>query len=203
MATIWALLLDADGVVQLPAPAWRASLEALCGDPGRTDEFLADVFAAEKPCLISGAGFDAALAGVLAKWRSRVRVQEALRIWTQIEPDADILALVSTLRASGVAVALATNQQAYRANYMTNALGYARHFDYLLNSCELGHAKPSVGYFSSALAKIKIDPAATLFIDDHQANVAAARNSGLRAELFHVSEGVGRIRAILKRHGLG
>lgn len=128
MASIRAVLLDADGVIQLPRPTWRASLQAL----------------------------------YLRKWRSNVPVEDALRTWTQIEPAADILALVRALRCSGVTVSLATNQQAYRANFMTSTLGYAEHFDHLLYSCELGHSKPSAEYFSSALARVMIDPAQVL-----------------------------------------
>lgn len=131
-----------------------------------------------------------------------MRVQDALRIWNQIEPNADVLNLVGALRASGVVVALATNQQAYRANYMTNALGYQRHFDKLLYSCELGHAKPSADYFASALTRVAIEPTATLFIDDSGANVSSARECGLGAEVFHVSEGIGRLRKILDEYGL-
>ena len=61
MQTIRAVLLDADGVVQLPGAVWSGSLAALCGDPSRADEFRAEVFAAEKPCLTGAADFEAAL----------------------------------------------------------------------------------------------------------------------------------------------
>ena len=85
---------------------------------------------------------------------------------------------------------------------MTHSLGYREHFDHLLYSCELGHSKPSVEYFSSALAKIAVDPSEVLFIDDHEPNVSAARSGGLHGEIFHLSEGVGRIREILRGYGL-
>ena len=202
MAAIRAILLDADGVIQLPGPAWRASLEALCGDTNRTEDFLADIFAAEKPCLTGGADFEPALAAVLRQWRSNVSIVDALRIWTQIEPSLDILDLARSLRSSGIAVALATNQQAYRSQFMTSELGYTEHFDHLLYSCELGHSKPSSEYFSSALERLMIEPAQALFIDDHETNVSAARNCGLQAEVYHLSEGLGRMHEILKRHGL-
>ena len=202
MASIRALLLDADGVVQLPQPSWRSSLGALCGDPERTEDFLADVLAAEKPCSTGNADFKPALASVLDQWRSTIPVEDALRILTQIEPSADILNLVRTLRSAGLSVALATNQQAHRAHFMTTDLGYTKHFDHLFYSCELGHSKPSAEYFSSVLAEVMIDPAEALFIDDHEANVSAARECGLRSEVYHLSEGVGRFHEILKGYGL-
>ncbi|MEQ8858178.1 MAG: HAD hydrolase-like protein [Pseudomonadales bacterium] len=196
MASIQAVLLDADGVVQLPKPNWRESLERLCGDPDQTEHFLAEIFAAEKPCLTGSTDFEPALAAILRRWRSSMPIEDALHIWTQIEPSSEMLGLAKGLRSCGVAVALATNQQAHRARFMTEALSYAGHFDHLLYSCELGHSKPNPEYFSSALAKIM------LFIDDHEANVSAARQCGLQAEVFHLSEGVERIHEILKGYGL-
>ncbi len=47
-----------------------------------------------------------------------------------------------------------------------------------------------------------IEHAQALFIDDHETNVSAARNCGLQAEVYHLSEGLGRMHEILKRHGL-
>jgi putative hydrolase of the HAD superfamily len=202
MPTIRAVLLDADGVVQLPGSAWGGSLGLLCGDPSREDEFRTDVFDAEKPCLTGVADFEAALAQVLRKWQSTVSVEVALRVWSDIEPATDILDLVHSLRSRGMFVSLATNQQAHRANFMTDSLGYRAYFDHLLYSCELGFSKPSVEYFSCALAKIAIEPSEVLFIDDHEANVSAARNCGLHGEVFHLSEGVGPMREILKEYGL-
>jgi putative hydrolase of the HAD superfamily len=202
MPTIRAVLLDADGVVQLPGSAWSASLGELCGDPGRADEFRADVFAAEKPCLTGATDFEAALGQVLRRWQSTVSVEVALRVWTEIEPATDILDLVHFLRSSGISVSLATNQQAHRAHFMTNSLGYRAYFDHLLYSCELGFSKPSVEYFSSAVAKIAFEPSEVLFIDDYEANVSAARSCGLHGAVFHLSEGVGRIHEILKGYGL-
>jgi putative hydrolase of the HAD superfamily len=202
MPTIRAVLLDADGVVQLPGPAWSASLGVICGDPSRADEFRADVFVAESSCLTGAADFESALVQVLRKWQSTVSVEAAMCAWNEIEPATDILDLVHSLRSRGMSVSLATNQQSHRANFMTNSLGYRAYFDHLLYSCELGFSKPSVAYFSTAMAKIAMDPSVVLFIDDHEANVSAARSCGLHGEVFHLSDGVGRIHEILKGYGL-
>lgn len=202
MESIRVVLLDADGVVQLPPPDWRASLEAFCGVPGSTEDFLADLFAAEKPCLTGEADFEGALEGVLRRWGSAVPVADALRVWTQINPSSDMLQLVRALRMSGIVVALATNQQAQRADFMTTGLSYAEHFDELLYSCELGCAKPSEAYFTGALERLTVAPGQVLFIDDHEANVLAARACGLKAEVYHLSEGMDRMGEILKAHGV-
>ena len=47
-----------------------------------------------------------------------------------------------------------------------------------------------------------IDPAQVLFIDDDQANVSAAQKCGLKAEVFHLSEGLERLHNLFKHYGL-
>lgn len=202
MATIRAVLFDADGVVQTPGAGWRDHVAGLCGDAAAGNAFLEAVFAAEKPCLTGTGDFRSALAEVLEVWRSSVDVERALQVWTMIEPDEAVLGLASRLRRGGVQVALATNQQRYRADYMTRQLGYGAYFDHLLYSCDLGYAKPSIEYFSGALNRIGIAPEEALFLDDHADNVAAARQAGLHADVFHVSQGCAALMETLTRHGL-
>jgi FMN phosphatase YigB (HAD superfamily) len=156
MPAIQGVLLDADGVIQLPGAGWRAAVAALCEDPIRTDEFCAEIFAAEKPCLTGAEDFAVALGQVLGRWQSRASVEVALRVWAQIVPATEVIAMVQRLRRSCVIVALATNQQAYRAEYMTSSLGYARYFDHLLYSCEIGYSKPSIEYFSAATQELEL-----------------------------------------------
>ena len=47
------VLLDADGVVQKASPDWRESVAALCPEPGSREDFLAEVFAAERPEVVN------------------------------------------------------------------------------------------------------------------------------------------------------
>ena len=41
-----------------------------------------------------------------------------------------------------------------------------------------------------------------LFVDDHPANVAAARDSGFNAEIYDLATGVEGMRTLLARHGM-
>ncbi len=84
---IRAVLFDADGVIQEPSAAWRPALLALAGDNARAEELLADIFAAEKPCLTGVQDFETALAEVLLRRNCATNVAEALQIWTMIERD--------------------------------------------------------------------------------------------------------------------
>lgn len=197
--TIKTLLLDADGVVQRTAPGWREQIAALCGDPQRADDFVADVFAAEKPCLLGHRDFAQALGEVLQRWHSPATLAEALDVWTLIEPDTDMLARVAQL---SLPVCLATNQQSLRARFMTESLGYREHFAALFYSCELGVSKPDPNYFHSIANRLALPAQQLLFIDDHAGNVAAARSAGLHAEQFHVDEGTTRLDTLLARYGI-
>jgi putative hydrolase of the HAD superfamily len=201
-ADIRAVLLDGDGVVQVPEASWIGDIQALCGDASRADAFLRDVFEAERPALLGQADFRPNLQQVLLKWGAAAPVDEALRVWHKIQPDADALDLVRELRADGLIVGLASNQQRYRASYMEEKLAYRTLFNQLLFSCDLGSAKPDRQYFDKALQRLAVRSDQALFIDDHLANVEAARHCGIHAEVFHLREGVARLRAILVAWGL-
>jgi len=196
------VLFDADGVLQQPAPGWRDKVAELCGDPDQTERFVEEVFTVERPCFRGRADFGQALDAVLKRWGSRFSVADALQIWTLIEPDAGILEIVSRLRAGGITVGLATNQQAYRADFMTFRLGYAELFDHLFYSCNIGYAKPSEEYFQAVLDRLAVPAPELLFLDDHEANVHAAGRLGLQAEVFSIEEGATRAMLILERYGL-
>ena len=197
---ITAVLFDADGVIQRPSATWRPSLESLCSDATRVESFLAEIFAAERPCVAGGADFAPALAVVLERWGCVLPVTQVLHMWSQIDPDPEALELVAALRRAGITVGLATNQQSYRAAYMSTGLGYAARFDHLFYSCELGASKPSHGFFQTALRRLARRPEEVLFVDDNEANVVAARQVGLHAD---VAGGAAAMAAILERHGLG
>jgi len=202
MTRIEAVLFDADGVVQSTAPGWRAELAALCGDPGRAEEFLEDLFAAEKPCLTGHGEFSVVISDVLTRWGSTASVTDALRVWEMIEPHEDLLGIVDRLRARGFRVSLATNQQADRARFMAEELRYESRFDDLFFSCRIGHAKPSPMYFERLLGELALEGNQILFVDDHPGNVEAARQSGFNADVYTLDSGVEGMLELLNRFGL-
>jgi putative hydrolase of the HAD superfamily len=199
---IQAVLFDADGVVQRQKPDWLSRLKQLCGDPDRVEQFLTDVFDAELPCLVGADDFESSLTKVLKQWNSAATASEALNIFTMIDPDDTVFELIRALRSNGTLVALATNQQQYRANYMLNELGYADEFDQVFCSCHLGHAKPSANYFMKALEILDLPAASALFIDDHEENVEAAKKVGLHAARYRLDEGIAAMVRLLNSYGL-
>ncbi len=193
-----AILFDADGVVQRNTLGWIDRVRELCGRVEDTETFLHELFAAERPCLLGRADFKNVLAQILHKWSSTSSASDALSLWTQIEPEAAVLDLINTFRRSGTQVALASNQQEYRAAYMLDNLGYAQQFDHILFSCNLGFAKPSMEFFEKSIEHVRIAADQLLFIDDSIKNVQSAKLAGLHAEQFHLADGVAKLERTLR-----
>lgn len=202
MGPITSILLDADGVVQMPVPDWRSQLMAAAGDCGAQDGFLGDIFSAEERCVTGEMDFATALQGIVSKWQCDADVDRILELWTLIEPNPEVFHIIDELRKSGRRVYLATNQHRHRARYMTRELGYHERFDDCFYSCDLGHAKPSRAYFINLIERLTLKGSESLFIDDKDTNVAVARQVGLHAEQFHVMEGVDELRRTLRRYNI-
>jgi putative hydrolase of the HAD superfamily len=73
------------------------------------------------------------------------------------------------------------------------------HFDDLVISAEVGCHKPDAEIFEMALARLAVEPDATLFVDDYAHNVAAARELGIRAHRFRTPAA---LRAWFARQGV-
>lgn len=199
---ISAVLFDADGVVQRTKPGWLNELGRLCGNPEDVESFIQDVFKAEEPCLLGEGDFESSLSSVLQKWNSPVVLSDALSIWTMIDPNDAVLWLIRAIRNNGTTVALATNQQQHRADFMVHDLGYVNEFDHIFCSCFMGHAKPAVEYFIECADILQLPPHEMLFIDDHDRNVESARIAGLQSHRYHLDDGLDALRRILERYGL-
>ena len=194
------LLLDADGVVQDLPGGWRAALEPFLGE--RSEEFVTDLAMDEQACL-RGEPFLPVLADRLARFEVEAPAAEVYAAaWERIAADPAVLALADRLRARGLGVHLATNQNPERASYMRRELGYGDRFDTQFYSCELGVAKPEAAYFQRILATVDAPADQVLFVDDSARNVAGARETGLLAEQWHLDDGLPRLHELLAAHGL-
>jgi HAD superfamily hydrolase (TIGR01509 family) len=201
-----AILFDADGVIQFPTANRRAVwTELLGGAEDAVDLFFHDVSAVEKLCYHGEGNFVEGLREVVGRWNCAGSLEDALAAWTAIQVDQEVLRLVASLRASGIACYLATNQEPYRCCHMREMLGYGNVFDRQFYSCEMGFSKPNPNYFRAILDVLNLPPEEVLFLDDNAPNVVAAESVGMRAEVFAPAEGVRPVeemRRILVRHGL-
>ena len=193
------VLFDADGVIQATGAGWMEELTAWGGS--RAEEFLLAIAAADVSCL-TGADFGAAMREVLRQFEISAPLEEVIdrRFW--IEVRQPMLDAVRAVRDLGLRCGLATNQQNLRGAYMRSSLGFEEIFDEQFYSFEIGFAKPEAGYFRTIMDRIDVAPDRVLFIDDHDGNVAGAREVGIHSELFPRDGGVAALTPILARYGV-
>lgn len=195
------VLLDADGVLQRHPRGWVEAAETHLGE--RAAEFFAEATAAERGLLFGGDGFEDLLAALLGRYAVPAPAAEVYAdVWLSLETVADTVAVVRALRARGLGVHLATNQTRGRASYMRADLGYDGLFDTSFYSCDLGVAKPDPAFFEAVLDRLEAAAPEVLFVDDHPANVAGAREAGLAAEQWTIEDGHALLHELLGRHGL-
>lgn len=194
---ITTVLLDLDGVVQRPRDFVDQARTLLAGKAS-----VRDLLDAERPALSGNGDLHADLARFIERYQVPATVADLIRLWRDIEVDPEVLQLCDQLRERGVRVHVASNQQPMRKEFITSAFGYADHFDEQFYSCDLRVAKPDVAFFRAIIDRLQVTPEHTLFIDDLEENVAAARTTGLVAQ-WHDSElGAPGIRKILSAHQL-
>ena len=172
------LMLDVDGV--------------LVADRSETFAYDADLDAAiaEARSILSVDDWEALATGradllelLMQRLPASSDAQKLLDYWFASETHVDpvVLAAVQRLRAGGMRVYLATNQEHRRARYLMETLGLLAHVDGIVHSAALGHRKPAPEYFAAAAAKVGARAEDIVFIDDNADNVDAARLAGWRA----------------------
>jgi putative hydrolase of the HAD superfamily len=196
------VLLDADGVIQRRPDGWRERLVSALGFDGEAELFLRDLYGEESPVHVTRLGISEGLRRVLQRWSCTASLEIALELWTSISVEAGIQEIITDLRARGIQVCLSSNQESFKAAFMSTVLGYGTLFDREFYSCEIGHAKPDRTYFEAIVAAMGIAPARTLFIDDRELNVRSAREVGLVGEHFARLQGATELLRILEAHRL-
>jgi 2-haloacid dehalogenase len=113
-----------------------------------------------------------------------------------IEPTVEIL---SDLRRRGVRLLALSNWSSDTFAVARPRYPFLEWFEGLLISGDVGLAKPDPAIFHELIDRFGLDPAATVYIDDAAANVAAAAALGMAAVRF---EDAASLRAALERMGL-
>jgi putative hydrolase of the HAD superfamily len=193
------VLFDADGVIQGTRAGWMEELTAWGGS--RAEEFRLAVSAADTSCL-TGNDFGAAMREVLLQFEVNAPIEDVIDRQFGIEVKQPMLEAVRAVRDLGLRCGLATNQHNLRGAYMRHSLGFETIFDEQFYSFELGFAKPDAGYFQAIMERIDVPPNRVMFIDDHDGNVAGAREMGIHSELFPRDGGVVALKPILARYDI-
>ncbi|MBC9734592.1 HAD family hydrolase [Nocardioides marmotae] len=196
-----AVLLDADGVLQVNPPGWLDTLRSLV-PAGSGERFTEHLFEAEQAALTGHRSFRDVVAEVLEHWGVPERAEDLVAHYHHIEVVSDTAEVARDLRAAGVPVHLATNQHDLRTAYMRDELGYGDLLDSTFSSCELGVTKSDPDFFVRVVERLGLEPAAVLHVDDKDHYVEAAREAGLRGVVWTVDDGPDALRSALREHGL-
>jgi putative hydrolase of the HAD superfamily len=97
-------------------------------------------------------------------------------------------------------VALLSNADLSLRGRLGGLPGLAGAFDAVVVSAEAGVAKPEPAAYRLAAERLGLPPAACLFVDDHEPNVAGAAAVGMRALHYRADRGPG-LAALLRAAG--
>ncbi|MHA6324707.1 HAD family hydrolase [Roseivivax sp. CAU 1753] len=148
--------------------------------------------------LFSAARFDAVVTGredlrdAVQDWADQVGYPHGpdpvLRYWFEkdVHPVPAMLARLGALKARGVRQVIATNNEARRARFIEQDMGYGERVERIFASGHIGVRKPFDGFYHHIAEATGVDPARILLVDDMAENVAAARRLGWQA--FHLTD---------------
>lgn len=132
----------------------------------------------------------------------RAFTREALRdfILAQSVPFSETIALARRVAASGRVRLMTLNNESEALNLHRIArFGIRNVFSAFFSSCWLRCRKPSLQFFTRALAIAQADPALSVFIDDREQNLAPARALGMNT--IHYTD-AGSLQRALAEAGL-
>ena len=192
------LMLDVDGVlIQARPGGWTVDMEA---DLGLSRAALAEhFFAVHWDDVVMGrANLHERLAPVLAQIAPHLTSQKLAAYWFAKDAivDQQLLEDLADMRASGVALHLATVQEHLRADYLWTILGFRERFDALHYAADLGCGKPDPAFFARVGERTGFAPGEMLLIDVKAENIEAAREAGWGAALW---DGTERLAEVLAR----
>jgi putative hydrolase of the HAD superfamily len=100
----------------------------------------------------------------------------------QSHPDSEALAFVAELARSRTYFLATLNNESKELNeYRIARFRLRDYFDVFFSSCYLGIMKPDESIFRRVLELTQRSPSDCVFVDDREANVAAARRVGMHA----------------------
>ena len=164
------------------------------GDDAGLEYFLAEVTTSEwNRELDGGRSFAEAIADLQ---RQHPQHRDLIAMYWDRWPEmlggvnAETAKIVRDLKASGVRVFALSDWSAETFPFAKGIVPELELFDDIQISGEAGMTKLDPRAFGLAIARFKVDPATTVFIDDAPANLDGARSAGLTAVHFTDAEGL-------------
>ncbi len=183
------MVFDVDGVLVTPDEpfSWKYARDNNL-DRAMFRRFFSGEF---QDAIIGKADLRQLLQKNLDMWQWNGSVDELMYLWFESEnvPDHAMLDIVRRLRAEGVGCYFATNQEAYRAQYMRGVMFDHDLFDGDYVSADMGFKKPDPQFFHYVINDLQtkhpgIKPSEILFIDDTEEHVQSAALLGMDARHY-------------------
>ena len=187
------ILTDLDGVIRIWSPEIHWKAERATGLPEEAiprAAFSDDLL----PLVITGKISD-------DEWRRRIadqlsqdfpeaNAERAIELWSASpgEVNLEVLEILQTCRKRARLVLISNATSRLLSDLQR--LGIAEDFDYIINSSEVGFAKPHPNIYFAALNTMGATPDQALFIDDNAGHVAAATRLGIAGHTYVGADGL-------------
>jgi putative hydrolase of the HAD superfamily len=179
------LIFDLDGVIITYKRNFAETYSAEFGvDITKIYEFFANDY---HDCAIGQASLRDKIEKYVSLWGWPGNAESLIQYWfdSQSEVDIRLLDIISSARQSGHKCYVASDQDATRSEYVRKLVNIDVAFDGSFFSCDLGSTKTEAAFFERVLGELGCAPADVHFWDDNPKNVAAAKQAGIRAEVYN------------------
>lgn len=160
----------------------------LIPDPGERARFLTEVCSPEwNLAQDAGRTWSEAVAELTARFPKHGSLIAAYHErWEEMVAGAldDTVALLKELSDQGISLYALTNFSREKWAIAEERWPFLRTFDGRVVSGEEGVTKPDPRIYRILLARFRLEPGRTFYVDDQAQNVEQARREGLQAELF-------------------
>ncbi|SIS83787.1 putative hydrolase of the HAD superfamily [Roseivivax lentus] len=128
----------------------------------------------------------------VADWTDRVGYPHGpdavIRYWFEKDthPVPAMLDRLRRLNGRGIRQVIATNNEAHRARYIEDEMGYGARVEHVFASGRMGVRKPDPDFFHQIVAETGVAPEHILLVDDLEENIEAARAAGWQG--YHLTD---------------
>ncbi|HWQ55912.1 MAG TPA: HAD family phosphatase, partial [Bryobacteraceae bacterium] len=179
-----AVLWDLDGTLgdseEFHWQAWRETMDAE-GVPITRDRFRSTFGQRNDSFLPEWLGPNAAPERVLRVAEGKEARYRELVLAHGLDPLPGAAEWVERLASEGWAQAVASSAPRRNVEAMLDALGFRRYFPVFVGAEDVTEGKPDPQVFLSAAARLGVEPAHCVVVEDAAAGIEAARRAGIRS----------------------